>query len=159
MLHCKSSPTCQHICSTHGTQERAMLVQMHAYRPPHHLCRPEQRTGITCAHITDMHTARSAHSTSTRIQPPAHWPRAQNALHRSRARTHMQGQRPRHGLRHCAGPSHAHGPPSASSGLKVRGSSHRLLCQYKNRRLPPLNFRPVCPKMKMTVKPNLKTRI
>ena len=124
MLQRKSSPTCQRICSTHGTQERAMSVQMHAYRPPHHLCRPEQRKGITCAHITDMHTARRAHSTSTRIQPPAHWPRAQNALHRSRARTHMQEQRPRHGRRHSDGHSHEHGPPSASSGIKVGGPGH-----------------------------------
>ena len=124
MLQRKSSPTCQRICSTHCTQERAMSVQMHAYRPPHHLCRPEQRKGITCAHITDMHTARRAHSTSTRIQPPAHWPRAQNALHRSRARTHMQEQRPRHGRRHSDGHSHEHGPPSASSGIKVGGPGH-----------------------------------
>ena len=159
MLQRKSSPTCQRICSTHGTQERAMSVQMHAYRPPHHLCRPEQRKGITCAHITDMHTARRAHSTSTRIQPPAPWPRAQNALHRSRARTHMQEPRPRHGRRHSDGHSHEHGPPSASSGIKVGGPGHLLLCRSKNRRetfIPSSDF---CVKVISEKNPKLKTRI
>ena len=159
MLHRKSSPTCQHICSTHGTQEQATSVQMHAYRPPHHLCRPEQRTGITCGNITDMHTARSTHSTSTRIQPPAHWPRAQNALHRSRARPHMQAQRPRHGRRHSDGHSHEHGPPSASSGIKCLLPERRLFCRRKSRRGTHVTFLLIGLKVFSAENPNLKTRI
>ena len=68
MLQRKSSPTYQHICSTHSTQEQVMRVQMQPCRPQHHLCRPDQCSGTTCAHISDMYAARST-AVSAGAQP------------------------------------------------------------------------------------------